>query len=231
MDPSLRMVRGDRFAMGEHMMVKGRGDDILRASSTEEVERLIAGEHSDPHRILGVHPVEGPDKSLVVIRAFHPDAKTAEVLLDDGQSVFMTSIHKGGLFGVAISGKSLPFPYRIRFRFSDDNTWEYADPYRFLPSLGEMDIHLISEGTHQRLYEFLGAHLRTLDGISGTSFAVWAPNARRVSVIGSFNRWDGRTFPMRVLGFSGIWELFVPGVEEGALYRFEIKTCRWKLED
>ena len=214
---------------GEQVMVKGRSDEILRVPSTEEVERLIAGEHSDPHRILGVHSVEGSDKSLVVIRAFHPDAKTAEVLLDDGQSVFMTSIHQGGLFGAAISGKSLPFLYRIRFRFSDGNAWEYADPYRFLPSLGEIDLHLISEGTHQRLYEFLGAHLRTLDGISGTSFAVWAPNARRVSVIGSFNRWDGRTFPMRVLGISGIWELFVPGVEEGALYRFEIKAADGSL--
>ena len=122
-----------------------------------------------------------------------------------------------------------PVPYRIRFGFPDGNTWELDDPYRFAPTLGEVDLHLIGEGTHERLYDVLGAHPRTHEGVAGVSFAVWAPNARSVRIVGDFDRWDGRLMPMRSLGASGVWELFVPGIGAGELYKFEILGADGKL--
>ena len=133
--------------MGEHVDKK-----ILEYSSKEEMRQLVSGEHSDPHRVLGVHPVEVPNGTVVIIRAFHPDAESAEVFFDDGKTLPMTPIHPGGLFATAISGRPLPFLYRLRFRFHDGNTWEGIDPYRFLPTLGEVDLYLMGEGTHQQLY-------------------------------------------------------------------------------
>jgi 1,4-alpha-glucan branching enzyme len=210
-------------------MQKQSDNELLKSLSSEEVGRLVAGEHGDPHKILGAHPVEGAAGRMIVIRAFHPDAEAAEICLEEGQSIAMTRIHPEGLFAAALSDRPFPFSYRLRFRFPDGSTWDSIDPYRFLPSLGEMDLYLIGEGTHQELYKSMGAHVRTMEGVSGVSFAVWAPTARRVSVIGDFNRWDGRIYPMRVLGSSGIWELFVPGLGEGTLYKFEIKAADGSL--
>jgi 1,4-alpha-glucan branching enzyme len=198
--------------------------EILNHSSAEEVERLIAGESRDPHKILGAHPLEDSGGKTVVIRALHPDASEAQIWLDEGKAFPMTRIHEGGLFAAVVQGKRWPFPYKVRFTFSDGGTWERKDPYAFLPTLGEMDLYLHGEGTHKRLYERLGAHLSTQDGHPGVTFAVWAPNARRVSIVGDFNRWDGRLYPMRTMGASGIWELFVPDIGTGAVYKFEIKT-------
>jgi len=110
----------------------------------------------------------------------------------------------------------------LRFRFPGGDEIEREDPYRFLPTVGELDLHLIGEGSHRRLWEVLGAHPRTVDGVAGVAFAVWAPNARRVSVVGDFNAWDGRLHPMRTLGGTGVWELFVPGLGEWTIYRYEI---------
>ena len=107
--------------------------------------------------------------------------------------------------------RAVPLRYRLRFHFADGRTWERDDPYRFLPTLGELDLHLFGEGTHRRLWQHLGAHPRRVDGTAGVAFAVWAPNAQRVSVVGDFCGWDGRLFPMRQLGSSGVFELFVPG--------------------
>ena len=188
-----------------------------------ELDTLVRGDHSDPHHILGGHPYkQGPDQG-VIIRAYHPEAYRV-TLLWDGQSVTMARIHPGGIFEADLKKAAWPFPYHFRFHFKDGNTWETEDAYRFLPSLGEMDLFLFNEGNHLKLYERLGAHQTTLDGVSGVSFAVWAPNAKRVSLLGEFNRWDGRLFPMRSMGHSGIWELFLPGLRPGALYKFEIKT-------
>ena len=114
--------------------------------------------------------------------------------------------------------------YRLRFDFPSGDSWERDDPYRFAPTFGELDLHLMGEGRHHRLYEKLGAHPRTITGTAGVSFAVWAPNARRVSVLGEFNRWDGRLFPMRSMGAAGIWEIFVPGIGVKEMYKFEVKT-------
>ena len=193
-----------------------------------ELARLAAGEHSEPHRVLGAHAATRDGARGVVVRALHPDAVGAECLTPDAAPVAMERV-SGGIFTAFLPGAELPLRHRLRFRFADGSTVERGDPYRFLPALGEMDLHLFNEGTHLRLWERLGAHPRTLDGERGVAFAVWAPNALRVSVVGDFNAWDGRVLPMRVLGASGVFELFVPDVAPGALYKFEILTADREL--
>jgi len=189
-----------------------------------ECDALLFGEHSQPHRLLGAHFVCQAGADGVVIRAYHPEARSVDCLCVDDRSLPMLSIAEGGLFGVFIEGATLPFEYRLRFTLFDGSTCERIDPYAFLPTFGERDLHYFSEGNHHQLWKVMGAHLRSIDGIEGVSFAVWAPNARRVSVVGDFCRWDGRLFPMRTLGTSGIFELFIPGLSQGELYKYEIKT-------
>jgi 1,4-alpha-glucan branching enzyme len=198
--------------------VKGAAARDPAAPDPRELAQLAAGTHADPHHLLGAHPLDGG----VVIRALHPDAVSAECLLEDGRAVAMAPQGKSGVFAVVLEGRTLPLRYRFRFRFAGGGVWEQDDPYRFLPSVGDVDIYLISEGTHRALWRVLGAHPRQLDGVDGTGFAVWAPNARGVSVVGDFCRWDERRLPMRRLGGSGVFELFVPGVAPGALYKFHI---------
>jgi 1,4-alpha-glucan branching enzyme len=190
--------------------------------SAEARLRLARGEHATPHDVLGAHLARERDTSGVVIRAFHPDAIAADALLATGPVPLAPE--GDGLFAGFAPGAALPLAYRLRFRFADGRDWERGDPYRFLPTLGDMDLYLFNEGTHRRLYETLGAHPRVVDGVAGVAFAVWAPSARRVSVIGDFCNWDGRLLPMRSLGASGVWELFVPDVQPGALYKYEILT-------
>src|SRR6266516_3584988 len=191
----------------------------------EEIERLVRGEHHEPHRLLGAHPEAGK----VRVRAWRPDARQVSVVAD-GRREVLERIHPAGLFEGTLPGpggaaartgaERLP---AYRLEVSDgERVVEVDDPYRFLPTVGELDQHLIGEGRHERLWERLGAHPTVLEGVAGTAFAVWAPNARGVRVVGDFNRWDGRLNPMRVLGSSGIWELFVPGVGEGAKYKYEV---------
>lgn len=206
------------------MMPNVDDQSVFRHPPMEEIEALIACEHADPHSMLGAHPVDRPGMEATIIRTFHPEAVSAEVCLDDGRCLEMTRIHEGGLYACNVEGRPWPFDYRIKLALPDGSSKEILDPYRFLPTFGDLDLHLIGEGRHYRLYERMGAHLRIVDGVSGVSFAVWAPNAKRVSVIGDFNRWDGRINPMRSLGGSGIWELFIPGMRAGELYKYEIKT-------
>ncbi len=191
--------------------------------------RLIAGEHSEPHRYLGAHPLTVDGAAGSVVRAFHPDATTAECILPDGTAHALPSVGEGGVFAGFVAGLSPPSRYQIRFRFADGVEWVRDDPYRFLPTLGDWDLHLFNEGTHRRLWKHLGAHARTIDGIAGVSFAVWAPNARRVSVVGDPCRWDGRIYPMRQMGSSGVFEIFVPGFPADAMYKFEIKTAAGEI--
>jgi 1,4-alpha-glucan branching enzyme len=189
-----------------------------------DVGSLARGEHHDPHAVLGAHAMAGG----TVVRAFHPDASAVELLPAGGDDVEMQALGDG-LWAAQLPGLRPPLGYRLRFRFADGQDWERDDPYRFLPTLGELDLHLIGEGRHERLWEVLGAHPRTIDGTAGVAFAVWAPNARSVRVVGDFDRWDGRLFPMRSLGASGVWELFVPGIGPGELYKYEIVGRDGKL--
>ncbi|HEU4643650.1 MAG TPA: 1,4-alpha-glucan branching enzyme, partial [Gemmatimonadaceae bacterium] len=195
----------------------------MPALDRQEVERLVRGEHADPHRILGAHPARVGGEDGVVVRAMHPDAVAVQCVLEDGRTIAMRDVIPG-VFQTFIASAALPLRYHLVFRFPDGATWERGDPYRFLPTVGELDLHLFAEGKHHRLWEVMGAHRREIDGEMGVSFAVWAPNARRVSLVGDFDGWDGRLLPMRTLGASGVWELFVPGIEPGALYKYEILT-------
>ncbi|MGH7895720.1 MAG: GlgB N-terminal domain-containing protein, partial [Candidatus Binatia bacterium] len=186
--------------------------------------RLVAGAHATPHDVLGAHAGRLGGVRGTVIRAFHPDAVAIEAFWDAATALPLHRDGPGGLFAGFVAGAEPPLRYRLRLRFADGSSWERDDPYRFLPTLGDVDLHLLNEGTHRRLGERLGARPLAIDGVAGTAFAVWAPNARRVSVVGDFCRWDGRLFPMRQLGSSGVFELFVPGVGPGAVYKYEIST-------
>ena len=193
--------------------------DPLSGVDQREINQLLAGDHGDPHRILGAHPAKGG----VVIRAMHPDAVRVEALLADGRKASLDRL-AGGLFGAFVASATLPLRYRLRFHFAGGATWERGDPYRFLPTVGEVDLHLFNEGTHRQLWNVLGAHPREIDGERGVSFAVWAPNARSASVVGQFEQWDGRLLPMRKLGSSGVFELFVPDIGPGAMYKYQLRT-------
>jgi 1,4-alpha-glucan branching enzyme len=199
------------------------------AGDPAAVRRLIAGELTDPHALLGAHPMQLDNRAGVVVRAYHPGAKAIALIPEGGGHTPMDPVDPAGLFAVFLPEQKLPFAYELEIFLEGGTTFRRIDPYRFMPTLGELDLHLSGEGRHYRLYEKLGAHLRVMDGVEGTSFAVWAPNARRVSVVGSFNGWDGRLNPMRAMGSSGIWELFVPGVGRGALYKFELKIADGNL--
>jgi 1,4-alpha-glucan branching enzyme len=183
-----------------------------------EIDRLVAGEHHDPHSILGAHP--GPDG--VVIRALRPLATSVVLVLDDGRRVPMTHLAQG-VFTVTLPDEKVP-DYRIATSYSPGGVDETVtdDPYRYLPMISEYDLYLIGEGRHEELWRALGAHVREAGQVTGTSFAVWAPSARGVRLTGDFNFWDGRAFPMRSLGASGVWELFVPGVPDGTRYKYSV---------
>jgi 1,4-alpha-glucan branching enzyme len=189
-----------------------------------DLQRLLAGEHASPHAFLGAHPL--PNGGGVVVRVLAPDVLRVVVVVEDGRTIEMQRVATGlsDLWAITIPNETLPFDYRLRFIYGDGAIWERGDPYRFLPTIGEVDLHLFNEGTHRRLWTKLGAHPRTVDGVAGVGFAVWAPNARRASVVGDFCGWDGRIFPMRMLGSSGVWELFIPDIGPNALYRFEFLT-------
>jgi 1,4-alpha-glucan branching enzyme len=195
--------------------------ELLANTSEADWNALVHGELHDPHRLLGMHRGKVDGREGFVVRTFHPDASGCELVVADS-SVAMTPFGRG-LFAGFVPGKDTP-RYRTRFRFGETGSWDREDPYRFLPTLGEVDLHLFGKGDHRRLWERLGAHVVEIDGVIGTAFAVWAPNAVRVSVVGDFCGWDGRLYPMRSLGASGVFEIFVPGVDEGACYKFEIKT-------
>ncbi|HUF28687.1 MAG TPA: 1,4-alpha-glucan branching protein GlgB [Gemmatimonadaceae bacterium] len=212
-------------AMVQRRTREMRGDEppALPPLDPIDVARLAGGEHDHPHGILGAHPAAGGSSAGIVVRAFHPDATRVQCLLAGGAAVEMER-SAAGMFQVLLPGATFPLRYRLRFQFADGSEWERGDPYAFQPTIGEVDLHLFNEGTHRRLWDKLGAHPRTVDGVRGVAFAVWAPNARRVSVIGDFCGWDGRLFPMRQLGSSGVHELFVPDIGEHTLYKYELLT-------
>src|SRR5829696_239040 len=186
-----------------------------------DLNRLFTGQHHNPHSILGAH--EYGDHT--VIRAYRPHAVEVAALVGDKR--YVLEHIESGLFGIALPFTDL-VDYRLQIGYDGDGGSPYtvADAYRFLPTLGELDLHLFSEGRHERLWDILGAHPRsfkTADGVvEGVSFAVWAPNAKGVTLIGDFNHWDGDEAPMRVLGSTGVWELFWPGFEVGGNYKFRV---------
>lgn len=193
-----------------------RGVRTAQPLGDEDRARLLSGSHHDPHALLGAHPVRGG----VQLRVLRPHALTVTVLAKG----LRAELHSegDGLFSGVLPLTSTP-EYRLLVTYEGhEDGFEVEDPYRFLPALGDLDLHLIGEGRHEELWTALGAHPMTHQKVTGTRFTVWAPNARGVRVVGDFNFWDGTGFPMRSLGGTGVWELFLPGIGDGALYKFEI---------
>jgi 1,4-alpha-glucan branching enzyme len=194
----------------------------LGALPRDEVSRFVSGLHSDPFRVLGPHKI-GDD---LEIRVFRPDARSIEVVLDrePDKPIAAERIDQEGFFCITIPGAQRDVPYRLRIVKPDGSEEFNRDAYQYGPILGDVDLHLFSEGQHWKIYEKFGAHLRTIGDTTGVYFAVWAPTAERVSVVGDFNDWDGRVNPMRKLLSAGVWELFLPGIKQGAHYKFGIRT-------
>jgi len=183
---------------------------------SEAIDAIVAGTHGDPFGVLGLQKVGRG----MVVRAFVPGADRVDAISADGHLLArLERRHESGFFEGAIKGRPR---YWLRAARAGDASWTFDDPYAFGPVLGPMDDWLLGEGTHARLYDRLGAHLMTHEGTDGAHFAVWAPNARRVSVVGDFNGWDGRRHAMRLRHGTGVWEIFVPGLAEGTLYKYEL---------
>jgi 1,4-alpha-glucan branching enzyme len=197
--------------------------DVLEADPAyiNDLTRILHGDHWDPHHFLGLHST---NKKECVIRVYRPGA--AEIFLQvHGKMVPGKKVHEAGIFEYLVPEGTKNKDYKIYHQ----NGLLAEDPYAFMPTWGEMDSYLFGKGVHYRLFDALGAHLTSQDGVRGVKFAVWAPSAMRVSLVGDFNFWDGRVNPMRSMGNSGVWELFVPGLEKGERYKFEIKTNQGEL--
>lgn len=189
-------------------------------ASDPQIQDVVDGVHGDPHRILGVHV----DSDTACIRVLRPNADHVSLLLHDGSTMDMEQIHSGGVFEVNLALKRLSEDraYRVEARYPSGERFLTEDPYRFWPTIGDLDLYLFGQGRHEHLWRILGARVQEHQGVRGVAFSVWAPNARSVRVVGEFNYWQGAAHPMRRLGASGVWELFIPGLGEGTHYKFEI---------
>lgn len=189
----------------------------------EEISAISNGAHEDVFSVLGLHSVELDGKEKLVIRTFQPNAKSVEVLPENGKAVQLNKISEDGLFEYLFPRRKKSFKYKLQIHPYHGEMYTIEDPYRFGSLLTDYDLQLWGEGNHHHAYRWLGSHLREVDGVDGTHFVVVAPNARRVSVISSFNNWDGRTHCMRKHPAQGIWEIFIPHAAPGDLYKYEIK--------
>ena len=187
-----------------------------------DINRFLSFEHSDPHQLLGLHR-EGEAQT---IRVFGPDAEKVEVVIGTTRPRLMTQTREAGLFELSLEGAAKVSSYKLRVHKKSGEVTTIRDPYSFPPTIGELDLHLFGEGKHEEIYKKLGAHVTKIGRVNGVAFAVWAPQAAGVSVVGDFNGWDGRFHQMRMLFGSGVWELFIPDLPEGILYKFEIRTRR-----
>ncbi len=195
---------------------------------TDDVYRVIHTDHHDPFSVLGAHIIQVGGAPALAIRAFLPESPSASVILElpvNGKTEYpLELVHPEGLFEVVLRGVADVVPYKLKRLLPDGGETVFHDSYAFLPTLTDFDLYLFNKGDHTKIFEKLGAHYAEVNGVGGVQFAVWAPAARSVSVIGDFNGWDRRRHAMRVLGSSGVWELFVPGLPEGSRYKFQVKT-------
>ena len=197
----------------------------------DELRSLVDLKHQSPHTLLGMHPMGEP--AGIVVRALIPDAKKVEIqpVHEKTRPAFeLKRIPKTDIFEGVTQAASAVYAYDLVITDKQGNVRRTRDAYSFLPTLGEADLYLFGKGDERKIFDKFGAQLRVIDGVAGTSFAVWAPNAQRVSVVGDFNNWDGHCHTMRLLGSSGVWEIFVPGVGQGAHYKFEIRTAHGQIK-
>ncbi len=207
---------------------KHTGDGHEPGLDRHEVEFLLRGRHHDPHSVLGRHGS--------IVRAFRPGASEMYLLVTGPgperpvlERVQMRQVDQGGLWEGDLDRSAAGYRIEVVYGATGAPGFVFDDPYRLWPTLGDLDLHLFNEGRHRRLWEVLGAHPRTHEGVVGVAFAVWAPNAKAVRVVGDWNFWDGRLHPMRALGNSGVWELFIPGAQPGARYKYEIISAAERL--
>ncbi len=194
--------------------------------ASHDIDRLLGAAHDDPFAVLGMHPAG----ERLVVRVFRPDARGVTVRdAQNPQREFPAAAVRDGFFEAALPEKTEPFAYVLQFTAHNGDSWTASDPYSFGAILGPVDLHLFHEGNHWEIYKKLGAQIMKIGGVRGVAFAVWAPNAQRVSVVGEFNGWDGRTHPMRKLVGSGVWEIFIPDIGENAHYKFEIRGAHGQL--
>ena len=209
----------------------GRLDPALRSwLMPDGVEALLEGAHGQPFAVLGCHP--GPDRCSKIIRAFLPGARSIEAMVGkagEARPIALEAMTASGFFAGLIRTIEARPDYRLRVTWANGTVEELDDPYVLPPRLGALDLHLLGEGNHHQAYEVLGAHPGQHLGRVGTGFAVWAPNAARVSVVGDFNRWDGRRHVMRLREECGVWEIFLPGIGPGEVYKYEIRTTDGQL--
>ena len=190
--------------------------------SKEEMNAVIDGDHGNVFAVLGIHRDKGSKN--VFIRTYQPHTKAVELLDENDNSLGMlTCLDERGFYQINLGVRD---NFKYRFRITNDlgNVYVKEDTYRFQPTLGDIDVYLFAEGNHHDIYKKLGSHVMEMDGVKGVGFAVWAPNAKRVSVVGNFNAWDGRVDVMRKHPTCGIWDIFIPGIGEGEVYKYEIKT-------
>ncbi len=210
-----------------------QADETL-SETQRDVRLLVRAEHGDPFRFLGPHVEERDGSRRMVVRTVQPGAAAVSVVLRDETTVSAERIDPIGIFEAVFTHTTTqqrlgPFDYKLRVDWGPGGIVETPDPYAFGPVLTDFDLHLFAEGTHYDSFEKLGAHVRDVESVLGVHFAVWAPNALRVSVVGNFNSWDGRTHPMRALGSTGLWEIFLPKLSDGEIYKFEIRSTLGNL--
>lgn len=190
------------------------------------LELILEGNHKNPHDILGMHK----EDNAIFVRVFNPHSHMVHVIdLHSHQSYLMEKVDDRGLFILVLTEAETLFPYMLEHTAPDGHSYRCHDPYAFWPSVSDYDLYLFNQGNHHKIYERLGCRLTEVNGVKGAAFTVWAPSALRVSVVGSFNQWDGRIHQMRMIGSSGVWELFIPGLCKGDVYKYEIKTPSGEL--
>lgn len=204
-----------------------KGADFMEITELYDIFQIVNGEHYDPHRVLGMHVIELDGETAVGVRAFLPDAQKITVIdmKNKKKQYPMTKIHEDGFFEVLLWDRKEWFRYMLEYTNNSGITWQSYDPYSFLPTISEYDRYLFGAGNHYEIYDKMGGRLITHGGTRGAAFTVWAPSAKSVSVIGNFNQWDSRRHPMRRLGGSGVWELFIPGLMENDQYKFHVIQC------
>ena len=197
----------------------------------KEIELITSVKCAQPHKHLGMHPHKKGKKNCLIVRAYLNDAQSCHLVdvVNDSKLYELKRLTKDGLFEGVIEDRNEVFNYLLQIERFNGEICQFSDPYNFLPTLSDDDVYLFSEGSDHFVHHKMGSQLRNIDGVKGVSFAIWAPNAERVSVVGDFNHWDGRYHAMRSLGASGIWELFIPSLKSGVKYKYEISTRQGTL--